>query len=184
MNKGILVFVGIIIALGLVFVSQYNRLVRADLDVDIKWVEVENQFQRRVDLVPDLVRVANRVAEHEKEVVDRVLLARAKLAEAIGVQEKISANNELDSAISNLLVIVENYPEIKADQAFIRLMDEMAGTENRIAVARQNYNNSVGAFNTKLRVIPTSWIAGAFGFESRAFYEISEEIRVKPYYDI
>ena len=183
-NKGIWIIVGVIVILGIIIFSQYNGLIRADLDVGIKWAEVENQFQRRVDLVSDLVQVANKVADYEKNVIDDVVNAREVLAGATNTEDKINANNALDGAISRLLVVVENYPQIKADQAYIRLMDEMAGTENRIAVARQGYNNSVGNFNTKIRVIPTVWFANAFGFEAKPFYEVPQESTVKPNYDI
>ncbi|MDR1100855.1 MAG: LemA family protein [Clostridiales bacterium] len=184
-NKTIWIVVGIIVVLGIVIFAQYNGLVRADLDVGVKWAEVENQFQRRVDLVPDLVSVANRVATYEKSVIDDVVNARAALAGATAsTEDKIAANNELDGAISRLLVVMENYPQIKADQAYIRLMDEMAGTENRIAVARQNYNNSIGDYNVKTRVIPAAWFAKAFGFGIKPYYEVPQESMVKPNYDI
>lgn len=183
-NRFIWIGIGVFIVLCIIVFAQYNGLVRADLDVGIKWAEVENQFQRRADLVPDLVSIANKVAEYEKSVIDDVVNARAALAGVSNPQDKINANNALDDAISRLLVVVENYPQIKADEAYIRLMDEMAGTENRIAVARQSYNNSVGVFNTKMRVIPTAWFAKAFGFESKPFYEVSPESKVKPDYDI
>lgn len=184
MKKAVWIIIGIVAILGIIAFVQYNGLARADLDVEVKWAEVENQFQRRVDLVPDLVRVANRVADYEKSVIDSVVDARAKLGSVSTTEEKIAANNELDGAISRLLVVMENYPQIKADEAYIRLMDEMAGTENRIAVARQNYNNSIGQYNLKLRVIPAAWFAKAFGYEAKPYYEVPAESKVKPNYEI
>jgi len=183
-NKALWIIGGVIVLLGILIFTQYNGLVRADLEVDTKWAEVENQLQRRADLVPDLVKVANRVAAHEKEVIDSVVSARAKLAGAKSAEDVIDANNQLDGALSRLLVVMENYPDIKADQSFIRLMDEMAGTENRIAVARKNYNDSVGSYNTKTRVLPSALFAKMMGFEARPFFEVPEENKVKPDYDI
>ncbi|MDR2692602.1 MAG: LemA family protein, partial [Chitinispirillales bacterium] len=140
--------------------------------------------QRRADLVPDLVKVASKYAEYEKGVIDGVVKARASLVSAAGARGKIAANEELSGALSRLLVVVENYPSLKADQTYIRLMDEMAGTENRIAVARRNYNNGVGEYNVKIRTIPAVWFAGAFGFGAKTYIETPEEKKEKPNYEL
>jgi len=183
-NKS-LVGVGVVAGLLVVFVfAQYNALVRADMAIGIQWAEVENQFQRRADLVPDLVKVAKKYAEYEKGVIDDVVKARAALVEAASPQGKAAANEALNGALSSLLAVVENYPNLKADQTYIRLMDEMAGTENRIAVARRSYNNSVGGYNIKIRTIPAAWFARVFGFEAKQYIEVSGDKKEKPNYDL
>jgi len=166
---------GIIILLIIMIVGSYNRLVGLDQDVTQSWAQVENQLQRRNDLIPNLVQVVKGYAIHEKTIFIQVSEARAKLAGAIktGSQaDKIVAANELNSALSRLLAIAENYPNLKASDNFIRLQDELAGTENRIAVERMRYNRSVQTYNTIAKKIPTVFFVNWFGFD-----------RAKPYFE-
>ena len=143
----------IVLAVGSVF-GFYNGMVSARENVDSKWSQVDNQLQRRSDLIPNLVNTVKGYAAHEKEVFQSVSDARAKMAGAKSVNDKLAANTELNSALSRLLAVAENYPQLKADQNFRQLQDELSGTENRIAVARKDYNDAVQGYNTKINSLP------------------------------
>jgi LemA protein len=160
--------------------GTYNTLVRMDEGVKAAWAQVENQLQRRYDLIPNYVETVKGYAKHEKEVFVRVTEARSKVAGAGNISEKIAANNQLSSALARLLVVVERYPELKANTNFIRLQDELAGTENRIAVERRRFNEAVRVYNVKIRSFPTSLIAGMFGFEKATFFEVPKERQEAP----
>ena len=171
-SAGILLIFVIIVYTGVK--RTYNSFVALDEGVNAAWAQVENQFQRRYDLIPNLVETVKGYASHEREVLTQVTQARASVGGAGTVDEKIKANNELSSALSRLLVVVENYPNLKADQSFIRLQDELAGTENRIAVERRRYNEMVRDFNVKVRSFPANILAGMFGFERKPTFEAAE----------
>ena len=156
----------IVLAVGSVF-GFYNGMVSSRENVDSKWSQVDNQLQRRSDLIPNLVNTVKGYASHEKEVFQSVSDARAKMAGAKSVGDKLSANTELSGALSRLLAVAENYPQLKADQNFRQLQDELSGTENRIAVARKDYNDAVQNYNTKIKSLPYSLFAGALGFTER-----------------
>ena len=143
----------IVLAVGSVF-GFYNGMVSSRENVDSKWSQVDNQLQRRSDLIPNLVNTVKGYASHEKEVFQSVSDARAKMAGAKSVGDKLSANTELSGALSRLLAVAENYPQLKADQNFRQLQDELSGTENRIAVARKDYNDAVQNYNTKIKSLP------------------------------
>jgi len=160
--------------------GTYNSLVRMDEGVKGAWAQVENQLQRRYDLIPNYVETVKGYARHEKEVFIKVTEARSRVAGAGTIGEKIEANNQLSSALSRLLVVVERYPELKANTNFIRLQDELAGTENRIAVERRRFNETVKVYNIKIRSFPTNLIAGMFGFEKAAFFEVPKERQEAP----
>lgn len=162
------------------YVGTRNELVQLDEQVSGQWAEVENQLQRRSDLIPNLVNTVRGFAEQEEEVFTSIADARARLAGAESVQETAEGYEQLQSSLSRLLVIVENYPQLRSNENFIRLQDELAGTENRIAVARMRYNESVRQFNTQIRLFPTSIIAGQLGFEEKEYFEIDEEAREVP----
>jgi LemA protein len=160
--------------------GTYNSLVSMDESIKGAWAQVENQLQRRYDLIPNYVETVKGYAAHEKELFVAVTEARSKVAGAGSVPDKIAANNSLSSALSRLLVVVERYPELKANQNFIRLQDELAGTENRIAVERRRYNEAVRAFNERIRQFPTNIIAGMFGFEKATYFEVPKEVQEAP----
>jgi len=170
-----LIVVLVVIALAAMFLfGSYNSLVAAEENVNAKWSQIENQLQRRVDLIPNLVNTVKGYAAHEESILTEVTRAREKLIGATGVNEIAEANSEISSAFSRLLAIAENYPELKADANFRQLADELAGTENRIAVARMDYNTAVQQYNSKIRRFPTVIIAGMFGFEKRDYFEAKE----------
>lgn len=183
-NKTLLVVLGIIaliILVGFLYVKgTYNSLVSMDESVKAAWAQVENQLQRRYDLIPNYVETVKGYASHEREVFTRVTEARSKAAGAGNIDEKIQANNELSSALSRLLVVVESYPDLKANANFIRLQDELAGTENRIAVERRRYNETVKNYNIRIRQFPTNIFAGMFGFEKAIFFEVPKERQEAP----
>lgn len=165
------ILVVLIIIIGGWLRGTYNGLVRGDVAVKTAWSQVENQLQRRFDLIPNLVETVKGYASHERETLTAVTEARAKVAGAQTVGQKIEANQELGTALSRLLVVVEQYPNLKADQSFIRLQDELAGTENRLSVARRDYNQAVQEFNVRVRSFPTVVLAGMFGFQQAKLFE-------------
>lgn len=181
MKKPVLWVILAIIAIVLISgVSMYNGLVSDNEKIDSMWSQVENQLQRRADLVPNLVATTKGYAAQEKEIFTQVAEARSKLAGAGTVGEKAQADAELTSALSRLLVVVERYPELKSDANFRQLADELAGTENRLAVARKDYNEAVRSFNTRVKRFPTNMMAGMAGFETREYFEAGEGARDVP----
>lgn len=154
--------------------NSYNKLVVMDETIDADWKQVENLMQRRYDLIPNLVEVAKGYAIHEKEVFTEIANARARIGQGGSREEVIGANQELTGALSRLLVIAENYPALQANEQFIRLQDELAGTENRLAVARQDYNGSVQRYNQTIRRFPTNIFAGFLGFEQEPYFEMEQ----------
>ncbi|MFW6181134.1 MAG: LemA family protein [Spirochaetota bacterium] len=183
----VVIVVGALALLGFIYAAWYigvrNTLVTLDEQIDAAWSEVDNQLKRRSDLIPNLVATVKGFAAQEREVFIEIAEARAKLAGAQGVEETARSYNQLQSALSRLLVIVERYPELKSNQNFIRLQDELAGTENRIAVARMRYNEQVRAFNTRIRRFPASTVARNMGFTPREYFEIEEGAREVPEVD-
>lgn len=170
-TMGWLVAGALALIVGLSAISSYNSLVSSETSVESKFAAIDVNLQRRADLIPNLVETVKGYAAHEEEVLTEISDARARLAGAGTPEQKAEADAELTSALSRLLVIVENYPNLKADAQFTRLMDELAGTENRIAVARKDYNDAVAAYNAKIRKFPTSIYAGIFGFEKKPFFQ-------------
>jgi LemA protein len=158
----------------------YNTLVSQGEAVDAAWSEVDNQLQRRNDLVPNLVETVKGYAKQEQDVLVRVTEARSRVAGAGTPADKIQASNELSGALSRLLVVAERYPDLKSNQNFLKLQDELAGTENRLAVARMRYNESVRAYNTTMKRFPTVLVAKLFGFTERPYFEAPSEAKQVP----
>ncbi|MBI4736188.1 MAG: LemA family protein [candidate division NC10 bacterium] len=175
---GVLVLIAV--GVGGTAVSKWNQLVSMDTDIKAKWAQVENQLQRRADLIPNLVETVKGFAAQERTILEAIANARAKMAGAGNVQERIAGSNELSSALARLLVVVENYPRLKSDATFIRLMDELAGTENRLAVERKRYNDSVQVYNVAIRQFPGTLIASALGFKEQPFFEAPPAARQVP----
>ena len=174
--KKILIAVGIIVAVAAIgFISTYNQIVSLHENITAKWAQVENQLQRRNDLIPNLVSSVKGYASHEKTVFEEVTKARSQWAAASTVEDKVKAAGAVDAALSRLLLVVENYPNLKADQTFLKLMDELSGTENRIAVERMRYNESVMSYNILVRKFPGNIVASMFGYKRAPEYFKSEE---------
>lgn len=175
-KKGIIIgiIVGLVVILGIALISANNNLVSMEAEVDAALANIDTNLQRRADLIPNLVNTVKGYAAHEKEALDSVTEARAKLAGASTVEEKAAADSQLTDALNNLLVIVENYPDLKASANFTQLADELAGTENRIAIARRDYNTAVQSYNTAIRKFPNSLVAGLFGFTQKDYFQASD----------
>ncbi len=174
------VFVLAAVIVGGTFVSKWNQLVTLDTDVKAKWAQVDNQLQRRNDLIPNLVETVKGFAAQEKSIMESIANARAKMAGAGTVQDRIAASNELSGALSRLLVVVENYPQLKSDATFIRLMDELAGTENRLSVERKRYNDAVQVYNVAVRQFPGNLMASTLGFKEQPYFEVPAAARQAP----
>lgn len=185
----VLVVIGIA-AYGL-FKGAYNKFVTLDEQVNGNWAQVENVLQRRMDLIPNLVETVKGYAVHERETLEAVIAARAQATQtqvnagdlannAEQLQQYMQAQNGLSSALSRLMVVVEQYPQLKANENFIRLQDELAGTENRIAVERRRFNESVQAYNQHIRLFPNNILAGIFNFAQRAYFEAPAEAEQAP----
>lgn len=170
----IIVVVVILVAIIAGLVSNYNGVVSLSEEVDNKFATIDTMLQRRADLIPNLVNTVKGYTNQEQAVIDSVTDARAKLAGANSVGEKANADQELSTALSNLLVVVENYPDLKSLQNFINLSDELAGTENRIATARKDYNDAVKEYNTKIKRFPTNIVSGMFGYGEKEYFQASE----------
>ncbi len=165
---GILIF---LLLLGGWVISCRNSLISRDEFVREQWSQIDTQLQRRADLIPNLVNTVKGYAAHENQIFTEIAEARSKLLGATGPEEKAAADGAMTSALGRLLVIAENYPQLKADTTFIRLQDELAGTENRIGVARGRYNQAVRDFNTAIRVFPGSLFASGLGLTSAQYFE-------------
>jgi len=162
---------------------SYNRFVSQDEAIKAQWAQVENQLQRRNDLIPNLVNTVKGYASHEQAVFQAVDDSRARLAGAKTPEDTMSAANAQSSALARLLAVVENYPQLKANEQFNRLMDELSGTENRIAVERMRYNQRVQEYNTLRRQFPANVTATLFSFKEHAFFQAPAEARQVPKVD-
>lgn len=176
-KKGFIALI-VVVVLVVILVAQvigvYNGTVELNEDVESKWSQVENNLQRRADLIPNLVATVKGYAKHEETIFTDIADARSKLAGAGNMGELADANDELSGALSRLLVVVENYPQLKADKNFIQLMDNLESTENRIAISRKDYNDTVQTFNTRIKKFPTNVFVNLFGFDEREYFEADE----------
>lgn len=183
--KSLLAVLGVIV-LGLIIAGSYlfgvkNDLVREQNDIQGKWAQVDNDLKRRADLIPNLVETVKGYATHEEKVFADIAAARAAMMGAKSPSERIAANNQVDGALGRLFVMVENYPNLKANENFLRLQDELAGTENRIAVERKRYNDVVQDYNTYIQLFPNSIVASIGGFQREdAYFKTDEAARQAP----
>jgi LemA protein len=197
MKKGAIIGCGVLAVLlglgGLLFlfgIGSYNRLVRLDEGVKAAWAQVENTYQRRADLIPNLVKTVEGAADFERETLREVIEARSQATQIQLTADDLNnpqalarfqaAQDSLSSALSRLMVVVERYPDIKANQNFIQLQDELAGTENRIAVERRRFNEAARGYNERRRRFPTVLIAGWLGFDEAAYFEATEGAEQPP----
>lgn len=183
--KGWLIVVGVLVIVGVVFGGQLmgsrNQLVTEKNDIDARWAQVENDMKRRADLIPNLVETVKGYAKQEQTVIGEVTSARSALLGARSKEDAINANNQLSGAIGRLLVLQENYPQLKSNENFLRLQDELAGTENRIAVDRRDYNEAIRKYNTDVELFPRNIAAAIFGFRrDDAYFKTTEEEKKVP----
>jgi LemA protein len=170
----VLVLLVVLVVIVIIFVAIYNSLISLRNRCDNAWAQVDVQLRRRYDLIPNLVETVKGYAKHEREVFQRVTEARSNAMNAGTVKEQGEAENILRGALKSLFAVVENYPELKANQNFLMLQEELAGTEGKIAYARQFYNDSVMKFNVKQQVLPSNIIARMFNFKEKEYFEIEE----------
>ena len=166
------------------FIGSYNRYVTMTQDMDGQWSQVETQYQRRYDLIPNLVNSVKGVLEQEQEVFGAIAEARTRYGNAGTADQKAAAATQLESALSRLLVVIENYPQLKSNETVNRLMDELAGTENRIAVERSRYNDLVKVYNTEISKFPGVMISRIMGFEKRNYFESTAGADIAPKVDL
>jgi LemA protein len=164
----------IIVVIAVLAIGIYNSLVQLRNRCENSWAQVDVQLKRRYDLIPNLVETVKGYAKHEREVFQKVTEARTSAINAGSIKEQGMAENQLSGALKSLFAVAENYPDLKANQNFLMLQEELAGTESKIAYARQFYNDTVMKFNTKQQVFPSNIIAGMFGFKEREYFEIEE----------
>jgi LemA protein len=174
---GIWIAIGVIVLLAVFFIVVYNRLVRLRNRIEASWAQIDVQLKRRHDLIPNLVETVKGYAAHEKETFERVVRARQQAQAAQGVEQAAQAENMLTSALRQLFAVAEAYPDLKANQNFLALQEELTGTEERIAFARQFYNEQVLAYDNAIEVFPTNLIAGMFNFGPKPYFEAEEESR-------
>ncbi len=186
MNKILIAILGVILIIGLGLIGFYNNLVTMTQAMDNQWAQVETQYQRRFDLIPNLVSSVEGIMTQEQEVFGQLAEARTRYSGAKTADEKAKAASQLESALGRLLVVVENYPQLRSSENVSQLMDELAGTENRISVERGRYNDKVRAYNVAIKRFPANLIAGVFGFGERAYFEAAEgaerapEVEIQP----
>jgi len=180
----VVIAIAVVILLGLallaLYIPGYNRAIRLDQATNQAWADVDAQLQRRLDLIPNLVATVQGYATHEKEIFENIAQARTKYFQADNVAGKIEASNELNGLLSRLLVLQEQYPQLKANQNFLALQDQLEGTENRIAVARTRYNQAVNTLNTYIKGFPGSFFAQRAGVQPRPYFETTEAARTAP----
>ena len=161
-------------------ISGYNSLVSKEESVDTAYSNVSVMLERRADLIPNLVNTVKGYMEHETEVIENITTARENLLGAKNIDEQMEANDQLTASLDALMVVVENYPDLKASENFIQLSDELAGTENRISTARKDYNDEVKSYNTAIKKFPTNILASMFGFEQKEYFEAKESATEVP----
>ncbi len=164
----------IIVILFFIVIGLYNTLVRLRRRCDNGWAQIDVQLKRRYDLIPNLVETAKGYLKHEREVLENVTRARQQAIDASGVKNQAQAENFLTSTLRSLFAVVENYPDLKANQNMLALQEELVSTENKISFARQHYNDNVMLYNTRTETVPSNVIAGMFGFKPREFFELED----------
>lgn len=183
MKKGTIIGIAVaavILILGITLVGGYNDLVEKNENVESKYSDISVQLERRADLIPNLVSTVQGYMKHEEKIIESVTSARENLINAKTLTDKAKANEELTVSLNNLIAVVENYPDLKANTNFINLQDELAGTENRIAASRKDYNNTVSEYNKAIKSFPKNILAGMFNFEKKDYFEAKESANEVP----
>ncbi len=180
MNKILAVIIGVVLLVGVMLFGSYNSLVTQNTAIDGQWAQVETQYQRRFDLIPNLVSATKGFLKQEKSIFDDIATARTQYAGAKSVDEKVAGAGSLDSALGRLLVIMENYPTLKSNETVAKLMDEISGTENRVSVERRRFNELVQNYDTAIKTVPTNIVAGLFGFKERAYFKAATGSEIAP----
>ena len=180
MKKSLLIILAFVAVMGRSLMSTYNGLVTKSQNIDGQWAQVETQYQRRFDLIPNLVNSVKGIFTQEQEVFGQIAEARTRYSGAQTVDAKAEAATQVESALARLLVIVENYPQLQSNKAVQSLMDELAGTENRISVERKRFNDQVRDYNTTVKRFPTNLAANMFNFDARAYFEAVEQAATAP----
>jgi len=170
----------VIAIIGLWFIGTYNSLVMLNQAVDNQWAQVQTQYQRRIDLIPNLVNTAKGYMQFEKSLLEQITSLRSQWMSAASVDDKVNYGNSLDSALGRLLLVYENYPTLKSDTTIARLMDELSGTENRISVERMRFNDRIRDYDTAIKFFPTNVIAGMFGFKERPYFQAQPGSEIVP----
>lgn len=183
--KKTLIIVGVIVLIIALYVGGvYNSLVRQNESIKGQWAQVENQYQRRFDLIPNLVESVRGVMNQEKEIFTSLAEARTRYSGAATADGKAAAAGQVESALSRLLVVMENYPALRSTENVTNLTVDLAGTENRISVERKSYNDIILGYNQSIKLFPRSMIAGMFGFGEHAYFEVTKEAQVNPKVDL
>lgn len=183
-KKPVVWIIGILLLIGMYVISTYNGLVGLNESVDNQWAQVESQYQRRFDLIPNLVESVKGVMKQEKDVFGAIADARTRYAGAKTTDEKAGAATEVESAFARLLVVMENYPQLRSVETVTNLMSQLEGTENRISVERMRFNDLVRNFNTTIKRVPTNIIAGMLGYSPRSYFESAPEAKNAPKVDL
>lgn len=183
-KKPIYWILGIALLLGMYVVSTYNGLVGLNESVDNQWAQVESQYQRRFDLIPNLVESVKGVMKQEKDVFTAIADARTRYSGAKTIDEKAGAATEVESALSRLLVVMENYPQLRSVETVTNLMSQLEGTENRISVERMRFNEFVRNFNVTIKRVPTNIVAGFLGYSPKTYFESAPEAKNAPKVDL
>ena len=175
MNVAVYIIIGVVVVLLIIFLAIYNGLVRRRNQVKNSWAQIDVQLKRRYDLIPNLVETAKGYMKHERETLEAVTNARnlAQQLSSAGAGERAKAEGELSSVLSRLLAVVENYPDLKANQNFLALQEELASTENKISFSRQYYNDSVLRYNNQTQMFPSNIVASMTGFKASEFFEVT-----------
>ncbi|MEI8062186.1 MAG: LemA family protein [bacterium] len=180
MKKTILIILAVFVIIGIYLVGSYNHFIGMKQDVTSKWAQVENQLQRRFDLVPNLVETVKGLTKQEQTVFGEIADARTRYAGAQTQSDKVAAANQFESSIGRLLVITENYPTLESSKLFSDLMIQLEGTENRISVERKNYNDTVQVYDTALQRFPGGVVGRMFGFAPAEYFQVSSEAKQNP----
>ncbi|HSB51567.1 MAG TPA: LemA family protein, partial [Dissulfurispiraceae bacterium] len=182
--SAVLIFLGILAVVAVIVIGwgagQYNKVIAMDEQVKAQWAQVDNQLKRRYDLIPNLVETVKGYAKHEKEIFENIAEARTKYFQAQTPEDKIRASNQIEGVLSRLLLLRETYPELKANESFLKLQDSIEGTENRISVERKRYNEAVQTLNTYRRTLLGSVVASVAGVKAAPYYEVPQAEREAP----